>query len=101
MLGVGVKLGFFPMPGVGEVPKEGMALLASELSATGDPEQYARKNYGAISLADAVRELVPDAQVTAVAGTGVLPSQPTDIPAAVNAARDADAVILYVGGRAG
>jgi len=101
MLGVGVKLGFFPMPGVGEVPKEGMALLAAELSATGEAEQYARRNYGATSLADAVRKLVPGAQVTAVAGTGVLPSQPTDIPAAVNAARDADAVILYVGGKAG
>jgi len=36
-----------------------------------------------------------------VAGTGVLPAQPTDIPAAVAAAKDADAVILYIGGKGG
>lgn len=36
-----------------------------------------------------------------IAGTGVLPSQPTDIPAAVAAAQEADVVILYVGGKAG
>jgi hypothetical protein len=52
-----------------------------------------------VSLADAVRKLLPDAEVRTVAGTGVLPAQPTDIPAAVAAAREADAVILYVGGK--
>jgi beta-glucosidase len=36
-----------------------------------------------------------------VAGAGVTPSEPTDIPAAVAAARDADVVILAVGGRSG
>jgi beta-glucosidase len=92
----------FPMPGVGEVPKEGMAALQGELaSAGGDVEQYARKEYGAVSLADAIRRLLPDAQVTAVAGAGVLPSQPTNIPAAVAAAQAADLAILYVGGKAG
>jgi beta-glucosidase len=102
MLAVGVKLGMFPMPGVGEVPKEGMAALQAELASVGaDVEQYARKEYGAVSLAGAVRKLLPGAQVTAVAGTGVLPAQPTDIPAAVAAARAADLVILYVGGKAG
>jgi beta-glucosidase len=101
MLGVAVKLGMFPMPGVGEVPKEGMAALQAELASTGDQEQYTRKEYGAVSLADAVRKLLPGAQVTAVAGTGVLPAQPTDIPAAVAAAKAADLVILYVGGKAG
>jgi beta-xylosidase len=101
MLGVAVKLGMFPMPGVGEVPKEGMAALQTELASAGDVEQYARKEYGAVSLADAVRKLLPDAQVTAVAGTGVLPAQPVDIPAAVAAANPADFVILYVGGKAG
>ena len=39
--------------------------------------------------------------VTAVAGTGVVPAEPADIPAAVTAAEKADVVILYVGGRAG
>jgi beta-glucosidase len=89
------------MPGVGDLPKEGMAALQAELASVGDPEQYARKEYGAVSLADAVRHLLPEAQVTAVAGTGVLPAQPTDIPAAVAAAKAADLVLLYVGGKAG
>jgi hypothetical protein len=57
LLGAAVKLGMFPMPGVGEVPKEGMAALQSELTNAGDVEQYARKEYGAVSLADAVRKL--------------------------------------------
>jgi beta-glucosidase len=34
MLGVAVKLGMFPMPGVGEVPKEGMALLQAATRRT-------------------------------------------------------------------
>jgi beta-glucosidase len=101
MLRVAIKIGKFPMPGVGDLPKEGMAALQAELASVGDPEQYARKEYGAVSLADAVRHLLPEAQVTAVAGTGVLPAQPTDIPAAVAAAKAADLVLLYVGGKAG
>jgi beta-xylosidase len=102
MLRVGAKLGFFPMPGVGELPKEGFAALSTELEqAEGDLEEYTRAIYPAISLADAIRRLLPDAEVTAAAGTGVLPSNPSDIPAAVAAARDADVVILYIGGKAG
>jgi beta-glucosidase len=91
----------FPMPGVGEVPKEGMAALKAELAGAGDLEQYARKEYGAVSLAEAVRKLLPGARVTVVAGTGVLPAQRTDVPAAVAAAKASDLVILYVGGKAG
>jgi beta-glucosidase len=103
MLGVALKRGGWPMPGVGELPKEGMAALQAEYAGAGagDPEQYVRKEYGAVSLADAVRKLLPQAEVSAVAGTGVLPSQPTDISAAVAAAKSADVVILYVGGKAG
>jgi beta-glucosidase len=102
MLRVAVKLGTFPMPGVVDLPKEGMAALPVELASAGDDlEQYVRKEYGAVSLADAVRKLLPQAEVSAVAGTGVLPSQPTDISAAVAAANSADVVILYVGGKAG
>jgi beta-glucosidase len=70
-------------------------------AAHADVEQYARSEYGAVSLADAVRKLLPDAEVRTVAGTGVLPAQPTDIPAALAAARDADVVILYIGGKGG
>jgi hypothetical protein len=103
MLAAALKLGMFPMPGVGEVPKEGMALLQTEFDGAGgrDLEQYARKEYGALSLAEAIQKLLPNAQVTAVAGTGVTPAQPTDIPQAVAGAKAADLVILYVGGAAG
>jgi beta-glucosidase len=69
--------------------------------AQGDIEDYARANYPAVSLAEAIRGLLPEAEVTAVPGTGVLPSNPSDIPAAVAAAREADLVILYIGGKAG
>jgi beta-glucosidase len=102
MLRVAIKLGAFPMPGVGELPKEGLAVLPVELASVGDDlEQYVRKEYAAQSLAEAIRKLLPNAQVTAVAGTGVLPSNPQNIPAAVAAAKAADLVILYVGGKAG
>jgi beta-xylosidase len=102
MLRVAIKLGAFPMPGVGAVPPEGMEGLEAELAtAHADVEQYARAEYGAVSLADAVRQLLPNAEVSAVPGTGVLPAQPTDIPAAVAAAKEADLVILYIGGKAG
>jgi beta-xylosidase len=64
-------------------------------------EQYARERYGAVSLADAVRKLLPGAAVQTVTGTSVLPAQTTDIPAAVAAAKEADAIILYIGGKGG
>jgi beta-glucosidase len=102
MLRVGVKLGAFPMPGVGAVPPDGMDGLKAELEAVPeDVEQYARSAYGALSLAEAIRTLLPQTEVTAVAGTGVLPAQATDIAAAVAAAKSADAVILYIGGKGG
>jgi beta-xylosidase len=84
----------------GAVPAEAKAALASELAPAfkTDPE-YLKTNYGAMSLAEAVRQRLPKAKVTAVAGTGVVPSEPTDIAAAVAAARDADVVILAIGGR--
>jgi beta-glucosidase-like glycosyl hydrolase len=102
MIRVAAKLGFFPMPGVGELPQEGFAALTSELDrAQGDVEDYARANYPAVSLAEAIRRLLPQAEVTAVAGTGVLPSNPADIPAAVTAAAEADLIVLYIGGKGG
>jgi beta-xylosidase len=102
MLRVAIKLGAFPMPGVGTVPPEGMEGLKADLaSADADVEQYARKHYGAVSLSDAIRKLLPDAEVKAVAVSGVLPSQPVGISAAVAAAKNADAVILYIGGKGG
>jgi beta-glucosidase-like glycosyl hydrolase len=135
MLRVAAKIGFFPMPGVGVLPKEAFKVFTDELATSNaDVEEYVKSNYPAVSLAEAVRRLLPDADVTAVAGTGVLPpkpvdtsatekpvdasvdegapktfgevksagtGQPIDIPAAVNAAKDADVVILYIGGKGG
>jgi beta-xylosidase len=102
MIRVAAKLGFFPMPGVGELPKEGFAAFTAELErAQGEVEDYAKSNYPALSLAEAIRQLLPEAEVTAVAGTGVLPTNPTDIPATVAAAEQADLVVLYIGGKAG
>jgi beta-glucosidase len=94
----------FLMPGLepGTVPDESFDALNAELQgASEDLEEYVRSSYPAVSLTDAVRRLLPNAEVTAVAGTGVVRSQPTDIPAAVAAAKEADVVILYVGGKAG
>ena len=85
----------------GGAPPEAKAAVAAELAPVfkADRREYLKSNYSAVSLAEAVRQLLPKAEVTAVAGTGVVPSEPTDIPAAVAAARNADVVILAVGGR--
>jgi hypothetical protein len=54
-----------------------------------DSREYFKSNYSAMSLAEAVRKVLPNARVTAVAGTGVVPEEATDIPAAVAAAKTA------------
>jgi beta-xylosidase len=83
------------------VPPEAKTAVGAELAPVFKIErrEYLKSNYAAVSLAEAVRQLLPKAEVTAVAGTGVVPKEPTDIPAAVVAARNADIVILAVGGR--
>lgn len=90
----GIELG-------GEVPHEALMAIAGELGpvfAT-DRRAYIESNYAAVSLAGAVRRLLPGAEVVAVTGTGVTPAEPVDIAAAVATARDADVVIMAVGGR--
>jgi beta-xylosidase len=83
------------------VPPEAKAAVMAELAPVfkADRREYLTSNYSAISLAEAVRKLLPKTEITTVAGTGVIPKEPTDIPAAVAAARNADVVILAVGGR--
>jgi beta-xylosidase len=87
------------------LPPEVMAAMKAAMKAElkdvlrVDLEDVVKSTYQAVSLAEAVRQLLPDAEVAAVAGTGVVPSEPTDIPAAVAAAKQADVVILYVGGK--
>jgi beta-xylosidase len=85
----------------GGAPPEAKAALASELApvSKADRREYLKSNHSAMSLAEAVRRHLPKAEVTAVASTGVVPSEPADIPAAVAAARNADVVILAIGGR--
>jgi beta-glucosidase len=64
------------------------------------PDDFARREYGAVSLAEAVQDLVPDARLDVVA-TGVLDSEPTDLDAVAAAVDGADLVILALGGRPG
>jgi beta-glucosidase len=64
-----------------------------------DPEEAARQDYGAVTLVDAVRAIVPDARVTTAPGTGVMAAEPQDIDAAVALAAEADVVVLAIGGR--
>ncbi|MCC5578737.1 glycoside hydrolase family 3 C-terminal domain-containing protein [Microtetraspora sp. AC03309] len=53
------------------------------------------------SLADAVRRLVPHAEVTVAPGCGVTEADPAGLAAAVEAARNAEVVIVALGGRGG
>jgi beta-glucosidase len=72
----GVDLGAPP-------PPEAKAALAAEMGAVFkvDRSEYLKSNYAAMSLAEAVRQLLPKADVTAVAGTGLIPnSRPTFQP---------------------
>jgi beta-xylosidase len=93
MVGLGAEN--FPPSATEAIARELTPVLAQ------DPDTWLRSEYGAESLADAVRRLVPQAEVTVVAGTGLLDEQPSDIPAAVEVARAADVVILALGGRSG
>jgi beta-glucosidase len=107
LLGAMLGGGESSMAGVGDsgdsswLPTEAKVALKNELQdyLKVDLEDYIKRSYPAVSLAAAVRQLLPNAQVSAVAGTGVVPSERTDIPAAVAAAKEADVVILTVGGR--
>ncbi|PDQ36378.1 MAG: beta-glucosidase [Candidatus Lumbricidophila eiseniae] len=85
------------------ISPEVMAATAAEMGAVFavTPEEYIRQHYGTVSLADAIRELVPNTEVTVVPGCGVLDVEPHDIGAAVTAAANADVVIAAIGGRGG
>jgi len=62
-------------------------------------DEYAASEYGAVSLADALAEALPGAQVVVEPGCGISDGA-EHIPAAVEAARGADVVVLAVGGLA-
>jgi beta-glucosidase len=107
MLGARLRGERANMPGAednaAEVSNEAVEMLKEELSGPlGKPvDEYVRDAYGARSLAEAVRRAVPGAEVSVATGCGVLDEEPSDIPAAVAAARDADVVIIALGGRGG
>ena len=85
------------------ISEEATGAMAAEIGpllAT-TPEAYARDHYPAVSLAEAIRAEAPLAEVVAVTGVGVLPSEPQDADAAVAAARASDVVVLALGGRGG
>jgi len=92
MAGVDPSEAFLPREAKEAMREEFEGLFGANL------EEYVRSEYGAVPLRDAIEKLLPNTTVTAVAGTGVVPSEPTDIPAAVAAAREADLVVLAVGG---
>jgi beta-xylosidase len=84
-------------------PPEALEGLRRELAPVlaQDPESWLRQEYGTQSLAEAVRRLLPQAEVVVARGTGIRDNQSADIPAAVEAARSAEVVILALGGRSG
>lgn len=66
-----------------------------------DSEDVARHVYGTQTLAEAVRAAAPGAIVESAVGVGIHPDDPQDLDAAVALAKDADVVILAIGGKAG
>jgi beta-xylosidase len=62
-------------------------------------DEYATTCYGALSFADALRAALPDAEIVVAEGCG-LTDGTEQIGAAVDAAREADIVILALGGTA-
>ncbi|MDX3639118.1 glycoside hydrolase family 3 N-terminal domain-containing protein [Streptomyces sp. MB09-02B] len=64
-----------------------------------DEDEFAQTQYGAVSLADALRAALPDADIVVAAGCGITDGA-EEIEAAVEAARDADVVVLALGGLA-
>ncbi|MFI6549328.1 beta-glucosidase [Streptomyces prunicolor] len=91
------------MPGTESVSDGSASSVAAEMraAAASHGDAWIRSEYDTLALAEAVRQALPEAEVTSVSGTGVLDAGPDDIPAAVAAAREADVVILALGGHAG
>jgi beta-glucosidase len=64
-----------------------------------DEDEYARTQYGAVSLADALRAALPETEIVSACGCDIDGGE-EKIAAAVEVARDADIVILALGGLA-
>ena len=62
-----------------------------------DEEEFASSRYGAVSLGDALRAALPDAEIVVATGCGIGCSA-DEIAAAVDVARDSDVVVLALGG---
>ncbi len=92
------------MEGVlGEMSEEKRRAAVARMEAMQklDVEQFVRDDHGAVGLAGALRAVLPDAEVSAVAGVGLIDPVPTDLAAALAAASAADVVVLALGGRSG
>lgn len=85
------------------MPEAARAMLKHQLAPhlQNGHDQYAREHYGAMSLVDAIKALVPDADVVGLSGCGILDDEDKDFTTAEEAAKGADVVILALGGRAG
>ncbi|MFG2369240.1 beta-glucosidase [Streptomyces mirabilis] len=82
------------MPGTESVSDASAPSLAAEMAAVPGGDGWIRSEYDTLSLAEAVRQALPGAEVTGVTAL-------EDTGAALAAARDADVVILALGGHAG
>ncbi|KFG05671.1 glycoside hydrolase [Streptomyces scabiei] len=60
-------------------------------------DEFARSRYEAVSLADALQAALPDSEILVATGCGVIDGA-EGIGAAVDVARDADVVVLALGG---
>ncbi|WP_062464224.1 glycoside hydrolase family 3 N-terminal domain-containing protein [Demequina soli] len=91
----GWELDFSSLP---DHVREHMEARQAEAAAV-DPQEEIRVQHGSVGLAEALRALLPEAEIIVAPGTGVVESEGLDIRDAVEAARGADLVILALGGR--
>ncbi|MFG2961338.1 glycoside hydrolase family 3 N-terminal domain-containing protein [Streptomyces sp. NPDC048291] len=69
--------------------------------ATTDLEDMVRREYGAVSLSEALGQALPGSAITSADGCGILAGTPEGLAEAVRLAQDADLVVLAIGGRCG
>lgn len=87
------------LPSSPEAEEAGAAQFAQLMKI--DTEDVARHMYGTRTLVEAIRAAAPDAVVESVQGVGIHPDDPQNLDAAAALAKDADVVILAIGGKAG
>jgi len=91
--------GMEQMAGNADDEKQREMRARMEAMARLDPEAIARRDYGAKSLFEALTDAFPDAQVTTVGGYDVQSAEEGALDAALQAAADAEVIVLALGGR--